>query len=130
MTLCYRWTSSIKPVTYLPWCPGQPNGGRHQNCVEAKFNKTNHSFQFNRATPIDIPNHYLSFFECIFLPIQLFIMLSLSSLTLSYKELEILVHAVTLSLLQNKDTRLMDISSEKKGERVGVGGCRERDDQT
>ena len=45
MTLCYRWDSAIKPVTYLPWCPGQPNGGRHQSCVEAKFNKTNHSFQ-------------------------------------------------------------------------------------
>ena len=23
-------------VDYLPWYPGQPNGGRHQHCVEAK----------------------------------------------------------------------------------------------
>lgn len=52
------------------------------------------------------------FFECVFfvfLPIQLFAMLSLSSLTLSCKELDILVHAVAISLLQSKDMRLMDI---------------------
>lgn len=36
-------------------------------------------------------------------------MLSLSSLTPSCKELDILVHAVTISLLQSKDMRLMDI---------------------
>lgn len=36
-------------------------------------------------------------------------MLSPSTLTLSCKELKILVHAVTLSLLQSKDMRLMDI---------------------
>jgi hypothetical protein len=32
-------------VPYLPWTPGQPNGGRHQACVEAKFDKQDGSFQ-------------------------------------------------------------------------------------
>ena len=26
-----------KEVDYLPWYPGQPNGGRHQHCTEAKI---------------------------------------------------------------------------------------------
>jgi len=41
-----RWVSSesnsVSP--YLPWIPGQPNGGRHQACAEAKFDKTTNSF--------------------------------------------------------------------------------------
>jgi len=41
-----RWVSSesnsVSP--YLPWVPGQPNGGRHQACAEAKFDKTTNSF--------------------------------------------------------------------------------------
>ena len=43
-----RWMSLSSPtssVPYLPWTPGQPNGGRHQACVEAKFDKVNGSFQ-------------------------------------------------------------------------------------
>lgn len=60
--------------------------------------------QFNRTAPSTSYRH--RFFECVFffLQIQLFDMLSLSC-----KELKILVHAVTLSLLQSKDMRLMDI---------------------
>ena len=26
-------------VSYHPWAPGQPNGGRHQACAEAKIDK-------------------------------------------------------------------------------------------
>ena len=42
-----RWVSlsSSSPVDFLPWTPGQPNGGHHQACVEAKFDKLNGSFQ-------------------------------------------------------------------------------------
>ena len=28
-----------QPVSYHPWAPGQPNGGRHQACAEAKIDK-------------------------------------------------------------------------------------------
>ena len=37
-TFSKRWMSEEqKEVNYLPWYPGQPNGGRHQHCTEAKI---------------------------------------------------------------------------------------------
>ena len=30
---------SGEPVSYQPWAPGQPNGGRHQACAEAKIDR-------------------------------------------------------------------------------------------
>ena len=31
---------SGQPVSYQPWGAGQPNGGRHQACAEAKIDRT------------------------------------------------------------------------------------------
>lgn len=55
------------------------------------------------------------------IPIQLFAMLSVLSLKLSCKELKILVHAITLSLLQTKDAPHghTSVVKRKKGESDG-----------
>ena len=38
---CRVWVSAVsgEPVHYQPWAPGQPNGGRHQACAEAKVDQ-------------------------------------------------------------------------------------------
>ena len=39
---CRVWVSAVsgEPVHYQPWAPGQPNGGRHQACAEAKIDRS------------------------------------------------------------------------------------------
>ena len=38
---CRDWVTAVSglAVTYQPWAAGQPNGGRHQACAEAKIDR-------------------------------------------------------------------------------------------